>query len=298
MNEHLAPLVWTALVTPFTEEGQIDYESVKQLIQMQNAAGNGLFIAGSTGEGLAMPFEMKKQYVKFVSKQPRDVPLMIGVSGACLDHQIEWITFCNALQVDAYNLVTPYYSKPAYHGQKAWFEKLMEHANVPCMLYNIPSRSATSLSVDLVRDLSHHEKLFAVKESSGDIDEFRSYRRAAPNLLTYCGNDLDIFEQAHLGAAGLVSVMSNAYPFATKRLVELSKKGSMNDFISDCLDAGIAINTQNPLPIKILLYKKGLLSSPTFLPPLSSKDLTNEKALLQSEETLQRLESEQALQPT
>ena len=104
--------LWTALVTPFESHGIIDFESLDSLIRRQQAAGNGVLLLGSTGEGLALDTEEKKQVVIYAAGMDVKVPIMVGVGGYKLEKQLKFIEECDLCPVDAYLLVAPLYSKP------------------------------------------------------------------------------------------------------------------------------------------------------------------------------------------
>lgn len=265
--------LFTALVTPFNSNFTIDYKSLDLLIDRQEEAGNELLILGSTGEGLAMPKRLKEELLIHVGR--RRSGFMVGVGGHNLEEQKEWIDFALKQRAGSFLLVTPYYSRPGKEGQLHWFQSLMDHAKAPCMLYNIPKRAGTSLNQETLYALKNHPHLFAVKEASGSLEEFRLLKKAAPELLFYAGNDDMMFELAHLGAEGLVAVMSNVAPEATRNYLTASLKGVMNDLIATASEAATILSQQNPLSIKIALERCGLIAFGDPLPPLNRHDHQN-----------------------
>lgn len=108
---------WTAVVTPMHENGELNLEDLASLIYKQDEAGNGVLVLGSTGEGLALGLEDKKQVVKTASSLNIEIPVMAGVGGFNLRHQLEWIEYCHQFEIDAFLLVTPLYAKPGAKGQ-------------------------------------------------------------------------------------------------------------------------------------------------------------------------------------
>src|ERR1700733_71961 len=120
------PVVWTALVTPLLENGKIDYPALEGLLHRQKAAGNGVVLCGSTGEGIALSDAEKSQLVSHVCSLGLKIPLLIGVGGFNLDHTKRWLEFCETQPIDGYLMVTPPYSKPGVKGQIAWFRDLMD----------------------------------------------------------------------------------------------------------------------------------------------------------------------------
>jgi len=169
-------ILWTALITPFDHRGEVDYASLMNLIRMQEEAGNGILLLGSTGEGLAICDDEKQKLIELVSSKSLKTPLMIGVGGHQLKQQLSWMQFCQKFPIDAFLLVTPYYARPEYCGQMKWFSQLLDSSQKPCMLYNIPKRSGCSLNQDAVKDLCSHPNFWAIKEASGSIEEFEHYQ--------------------------------------------------------------------------------------------------------------------------
>src|SRR5690625_2718642 len=156
--------LWTALITPMHDDGEINIEELASLIHRQDEAGNGVLILGSTGEGLALSLEEKKEVLETASSLNLNVPLMAGVGGFNLRSQIEWIEYCHAFEIDFFLLVTPLYSKPAVKGQTVWFRELLNVAERPCMIYNVPSRTGVKLDPKTIEELSDHPNLAGLKE--------------------------------------------------------------------------------------------------------------------------------------
>jgi len=279
--------LWTALVTPFTECGSIDYSSLARIAQQQAAAGNGLLLLGSTGEALSLTSEQQLNIVLYVCKLGLDVPIMVGVGGFQLKQQIEWIECCNALPIDAYLLGTPLYAKPSAVGQERWFDELLNVSKKPCMLYNIPSRSGISLSPHALANLQQHENCWALKEASGDIEQFLAYKQACPELKLYSGEDSLMPYLATAGAQGLVSVCANAWPDATQLYVKQCLLQQAGESIDNWRAAiSVLFSVANPIPIKILMHEIGDIDSPSLQPPLTHEELTNKQALLDANDAI------------
>ena len=133
--------LWTAMVTPMNTDGSIDFNSLENLLRKQEKAGNGVLVLGSTGEGLNLNEEEKREVVTFTKELDLDIPMMVGVGGFDLPAQADFIHFCNEVEPDALLLVTPLYAKPGAEGQFEWFSELMGETEIPCTLYNVPSRT-------------------------------------------------------------------------------------------------------------------------------------------------------------
>lgn len=279
--------LWTALVTPMKENGDLDLEDLASLIHKQDEAGNGVLILGSTGEGLALGPEDKKQVVQTASSLNIDVPVMAGVGGFNLREQLEWIEYCQEFDIDCFLLVTPLYAKPNVKGQTAWFKALMDAADKPCMIYNVPSRTGVKLDPRALNALKDHPNLFALKEASGSITEFQQFRKSAPELPILSGDDALTPFFAMAGCRGLVSVASNVWPEATHRYVEECLSGRGPDLLplwQECTDALFSVS--NPIPSKILLKEKGWIKTSTLRPPLTDEELSNTDMLLNADERI------------
>lgn len=278
------PIVWTALITPMHEDGSVNYTDLENLIRRQEAAGNGILLLGSTGEGISFSENEKQEVVQFAVSLEPDVPLMAGVGGFRLEEQINWIRFCNSLAIDSFLLVTPLYSKPALNGQIHWFKTLMDASEKRCMLYNIPSRSGIKLLPGVLTELKEHKNLWAMKEASGSVDDFIFYRETLPGLPLFSGDDALLPDFSDHGCVGLVSVAANVWPAATSLYTELCLGGKRAELLPGwksvikCL-----FSAPNPTPAKIILHLKNLISTTTLRPPLSEDDLASYDHLLKAD---------------
>lgn len=280
MSKDLRNPLWTALITPLTAQGEVDFPKLKTLVKRQEEAGNGLLILGSTGEGFNLHEKQRRAVLEFICEENPQIPLMVGVGGNLLETQMEWISFCNSLPIQAFCLITPTYSRPGGRGQLHWFTTLMNHSAHPCLIYNHPGRGGCPLNLQTVDLLRHHPRFWAIKEASGSIENFRAYKKAAPNIMLFSGNDDMIKELAEEGAHGLIAVMSNVWPHATRRYVEEAMQGKKGTYFEKGLQASLAVNKLNPLPCKFLLHKKGVIASSLTRPPLSMEDLPNPDELI------------------
>jgi len=264
--------LWTALVTPFNSDLSVDWDSLKSLIQEQVTAKNGLLILGSTGEALNIGLADRKKIVKFTIALNPTSPIMIGVGGHNLAETREWVSYLNTQKLDAYLMVTPLYSKPGDEGQYEWFKNLMDLAQTPVMLYNVPGRTGTALSLTAVKRLKNHKNFWAIKEASGSVENFREYIdiSGAP---VYCGDDGLMPEFALSGAAGLISVASNVWPLATHLYTDqcLNKTFDAKELWTNA--ANTMFISSNPVPAKAFLKFKNRISNNKMMPPLSENDL-------------------------
>ncbi|TMP31604.1 4-hydroxy-tetrahydrodipicolinate synthase [Pseudoalteromonas rubra] len=279
--------LWTALVTPFDACDQVDYHSLEQLVAQQVEANNGILLLGSTGEGLALTLAEQHKIVEFVCALKPSVPIMVAVGGINLSAQLEWVEFCNTQNIDALLLGSPLYAKPGVVGQTQWFDALLSATSLPCMLYNVPGRSAVAIAPEVLTNLAHHDNLWALKEASGDIATFESFRRALPKLAIYSGDDALLPYFAQAGAAGLVSVAANAWPVQTAEFVRRALSGTSPNLFTIWADAISSLfAVANPIPVKTLMHLQGNLATPHLRPPLTHLELTNNAALSAANEQI------------
>lgn len=279
--------LWTALVTPMQSDGSVDFASLENIIRRQEAAGNGILLLGSTGEGLALDQEEKKSVVSFVSGMNPDVAVMVGVGGFNLKQQQQWIQTCNPLNIDAFLLVSPLYSKPGPVGMESWFRSLLDVSDKPCMLYNIPGRTGVKIPPSVIQELSGHPNMWSIKEASGSKTDFNAFRQAIPEIPLFSGDDLMLPVFAEYGCSGLVSVASNVWPQATSRYVELSLTGETFSFGEVWPNAIKALfSASNPIPAKILLVEKGWIEHPELRLPLTIRELNDKNRLLEADKTI------------
>lgn len=279
--------LWTALITPMNQDGSIHFENLEQIIKRQEEAGNGILVLGSTGEGLALSDDEKKQVVDFISDKGNSSPIMVGVGGFNLQYQAEWIQYCNSKNIESFLLVNPLYSKPGLKGQIEWFRSLLDASEKPCMIYNIPSRTGVKLFPDVLKQLEHHPNFWAVKEASGSIEEFQQFRKTVPSVPLFSGDDglMPFFSAA--GGSGLVSVASNVWPKETKLYVEKCLKGDTVSLFPIWTDAVKALfSASNPIPLKVLMKEKGWIETSVLRLPLTNKELQNADHLHASDEAI------------
>lgn len=267
--------IWTAIVTPMNVDGSIDYKSFELLLQKQEEAKNGVLVLGSTGEGLNLTDQEKREIVKFVKLQDLSVPIMAGLGGHALETQKSFITYCDEVGVDAFLLVAPIYAKPAKEGQLAWFKALMSTTNTPCMVYNVPSRTGIHIHPEvpakLFKEYSHY---MGLKEASGSMEKFKAFRDASPKAHVYCGDDNLIKEFSEEGGVGLVSVAANVWPKETHKYSQIClNSDNENGFNNWVESVDLFFHAPSPIPVKTLLQHKGWISSNTVRLPLSLKDL-------------------------
>ena len=269
--------VWTALITPFREDGSVHMEDLIGLVRRQDAAGNGILLFGSTGEGLALSTREKREILDEVRTLSLRVPLMVGVGGSQLETQLEWIEHCNAGPANAFLLVAPPYAKPGEAGMVHWFRALMDRSEHPCMIYNIPSRSGVKITPSVLNQLSDHPNCWAVKEASGSIRDYCEFTKRVPGVTFYAGDDGMFPFFSRVGTKGVVSVASNIWPLQTRMFVEACfRHATVPDFHEWNASISALFSAPNPIPVKAMMKFIGFLESDRLRLPLSRADLREE----------------------
>ena len=262
----------TAIITPFNETG-IDWESFGRLIDDQLAGGiNGIVVAGTTGEGSTLTDREHEEAVAFCVKRVAGrVPVIAGTGSNNTAHAIERTkTACNA-GADAVLLVTPYYNKTTQRGLIASFSAIADESSVPCILYNVPSRTGLNMLPETLAVLAKHEKIAAVKEACGNISQVAKERLlCGDDLVIYSGCDDQIVPTLSLGGKGIISVIANILPKETAEIPARFFRGDVEGAAQLQLKLLQLMNQlmieTNPIPAKAacaaLGYGKNILRLP------------------------------------
>lgn len=205
----------TALATPMSLDGTIDYDAYGRLIDWQIESGVAALVAcGTTGESATMTEAEHRQVISFtVRRAAGRVPVIAGTGGNCTAKAVAMTQFAGEAGADACLCVTPYYNKATQPGLVAHFTAIAEQSRLPIILYNVPSRTGCNLLPETCRILAEHPNIAAVKEASGNISqvvELAALTRGKLDL--YSGNDDQIVPLLAMGGQGCISVLSNVAP--------------------------------------------------------------------------------------
>ena len=262
----------TAIITPFTETG-IDWDAFGRLIDFQLAEGiNGIVVAGTTGEGSTLTDREHEDAVVFcVKRVAGKVPVIAGTGSNNTEHAIERTkTACRA-GADAVLLVTPYYNKTTQRGLIASFSAIADASSVPCILYNVPSRTGLNMLPETLQVLAKHEKIAAVKEACGNLSQVAKERLlCGDDLDVYSGCDDQIVPTMSLGGKGIISVVANILPKDTAEICARFFRGDVQGAAELQLKLLKLMNQlmieTNPIPAKAacaaLGYGRNLLRLP------------------------------------
>ncbi|MBS7576505.1 4-hydroxy-tetrahydrodipicolinate synthase [Enterococcus sp. MMGLQ5-2] len=201
------------MVTPIDENGKIDKESTKRLVnKLINAGVSGLFILGTNGEFYALTDDEKTEFTKIVVSQvAKRVPVFAGTGGIATEEVCRLNHQMAEIGVDAVSIITPYLIHLSHAELVAHYEEIADSAELPIILYNIPQNTGCSLSADQVAQLAKHPKIIGIKDSSGDIENIKSYVKVtqALDFTVLVGSDSLILDALLVGAKGAVAATSN-----------------------------------------------------------------------------------------
>ncbi len=208
----------SAIITPMHADGSIDYEAFGRLIDFQIANGiDGIVAVGTTGESATLADDEHMEAVKFcIDRVARRVPVIAGTGSNNTDHAIMFTKEAYKLGADAVLLVTPYYNKTTQKGLYESFKATAECAPIPCIIYNVPSRTGCNLQPETVAKLAEIPNIVAIKEASGNISQVAEIAALCGDKIDiYSGNDDQIIPILSLGGKGVISVLSNLLPKET-----------------------------------------------------------------------------------
>jgi 4-hydroxy-tetrahydrodipicolinate synthase len=254
----------TAMVTPFDEEGKVDYEQAKKLaLALLNSGSDGLVVVGTTGESPTVTWE--EEYCLF-----RETKSVVGERGTVVAgtgsnstaEALEATKEAERIGVDACLLVVPYYNKPTQEGLYEHFRTIAQSTSLPCIMYNVPSRTVANLSADTVIKLSQIDNIIGVKEASGNLEQIsRIISNTREDFLVWSGNDGDTLPILAIGGYGVISVISHLVGKQIQEMIEsfvsgkIDKAAVIHRHLLPLVDAMFIV--ANPIPIKYALNYVG-----------------------------------------
>ena len=254
-----------AIVTPMKESGEIDYEVFGALIEDQIARHTDAIIAvGTTGEAPTLDDDEHLEAIRYcVEKTAGRIPVIAGTGSNNTAHAIMMSKEAEALGADGLLLVAPYYNKTTQKGLIAHYTAIAESTKLPCILYNVPSRTGTDILPETAAWLGKNvEQVAAVKEASGNISQVAKLIELAEGSLdVYSGNDDQIVPICSLGGKGVISVLSNVAPQQTHDIVQACLDGNYAEAAKlqiKALELCRALFCEvNPIPVKAALNMQG-----------------------------------------
>ncbi len=252
------------MVTPFNKKGEIDYEQAKKLTSALLASGSdGVVVAATTGESPTITWEEEfRLFTEVKSAIGRKGTLIAYTGSNSTAEAIEATKEAERIGVDACLLVVPYYNKPSQEGLYQHFKAIAQETSLPCILYNVPSRTVVSLSAETAIKLSHIDNIIGVKEASGNLDAIsKIISNAKRGFLVWSGNDSDTLPILTLGGYGVISVASHLVGSQIKQMIDAFINGKaaeaakIHHHLLPLINALFMVS--NPVPLKYALNHIG-----------------------------------------
>ena len=274
-----------ALVTPMKENGEVDYASLERLLEDQVANGTDAIISvGTTGEAPTLDDDEHLDVIRFcVQKVAGRIPVIAGTGSNNTAHAIMMSKEAQAAGADGCLLVAPYYNKATQEGLKKSFSAIANAVDIPCILYNVPSRTGTNILPETAAWLGKNvENIAAVKEASGNISQVAELiEKAEGSLDVYSGNDDQIVPVMSLGGIGVISVLSNVAPRFTHEMTMHCLEGDYATAAKEQLKALELCRSLfcevNPIPVKAALNMQGFAVGSPRLPLTEMTDAGKER---------------------
>jgi 4-hydroxy-tetrahydrodipicolinate synthase len=273
----------TALVTPFTTDGAVDYPALRALVDWQIAEGiDFLVVCGSTGEAQTLDEAERERVVAAVTEVAEGrVPVMAGATSNDTAYAVNETRRMCRIGIDYVLSATPYYNRPSQDGLYRHFMAVADASSKPVCLYNVPGRTAVNLHPATALKLATHTNVMGIKEASGDLKQVMEILRQRPvGFAVLSGDDWLTMPVIGAGGDGLVSVVSNQVPAAMTALVhlllsgDLEKARSWHYRLMPLMDANFL--ETNPAPAKAALHLMGRIHDVLRLPLLPVSDATRE----------------------
>ena len=267
----------TAMVTPFDGRG-VNYKQAKRLARaLVESGSDGVIVAGTTGESPTLTPKEQARLFAEVREALEDRGCVVAGTGSNNTHEaLKYTRDAEKAGADAALLVVPYYNKPTQEGLYQHFRAIAESTSLPCILYNVPSRTITNLSAETTVRLSQVPNIVGVKEASADFDQIGAILRdASPGFRVWSGNDADTFHILCMGGYGVISVASHLVGRQIRGMIQMLLDGSLEGAAAEHLRLlplfkGIFV-VANPIPIRYGVNRAGFrVGSPRL--PLTEPD--------------------------
>lgn len=250
----------TAMVTPFDSSGKVDYSQAKRLAKtLFDSGSDGLVISGTTGECPTLSMEEKLRLFKEIrSAVGNRGTIIAGTGNYSTAESIELTKKAEGTGVDGCLLVVPYYNRPTQDGLYEHFKAIAGATSLPCITYNVPSRTVTNMSAETTIKLSQIENIVGTKEASANFEQIaRIIAEAREGFLVYSGNDADTFPIMCMGGYGVISVISHVVGLQFKQMMDYTIQGKTKEASNIHCNLLPLVNAlfvvANPMPVKYAL---------------------------------------------
>jgi len=282
----------TAMITPFTDDGAVDFAKAAELAKNLIASGNdGLIITGTTGEGPTLSEDEKLELYRVAKQAVGSASIIAGTGNYNTAESIHLTREAEKCGVDGALLVVPYYINTPQEGLYQHFKAIAQATSLPCILYNVPPRSPRNLEASTLKRLAEIDNIVGVKEASGKLEQFNDVLGAVPHgFLVYSGNDSDTYTLMSLGGYGVISVSAHLVAGETRRMVDALARGEREEAARlhfKLLPLVEALFWQpNPMPLKAAFNEIGYSVGKPRLPlvDLNEAEKTRLRSVLQQYE--------------
>lgn len=254
-----------ALITPFTQDGKVNYEKLGELLDWHIANNtDAILILGTTSESPTMSHEEDLEICRFsVERVAGRVPVIASSGSNSTQTVIEKSLDLQAAGADAVMNIAPYYNKANKKGMYHHFADVADAIDIPLIIYNVPGRTGCSIPADVIGELSKHERIIGIKEASGDLSYVAKIAKYAnENFAIYSGNDDVILPVLSMGGSGVISVLANVMPKETHNMVMSYLNGDTKGALAEQLRLMNLINNLfievNPIPVKEAMNLMGM----------------------------------------
>ena len=254
-----------ALITPFTQDGKVNYEKLGELLDWHIAnSTDAILILGTTSESPTMSHEEDLEICRFsVERVAGRVPVIASSGSNSTQTVIEKSLDLQAAGADAVMNIAPYYNKANKKGMYHHFADVADAIDIPLIIYNVPGRTGCSIPADVIGELSKHERIIGIKEASGDLSYVAKIAKYAnENFAIYSGNDDVILPVLSMGGSGVISVLANVMPKETHDMVMAFLNGDTQGALAEQLRLMNLINNLfievNPIPVKEAMNLMGM----------------------------------------
>ncbi|MFP6582500.1 MAG: 4-hydroxy-tetrahydrodipicolinate synthase [Candidatus Hydrogenedentota bacterium] len=280
---------FVALVTPFKENLDIDFEAYGRLIDMQLDNGtHGIVPAGCTGEAATLTHPEQKELIKFaIERIAGRVPVVAGTGSNNTAETLDFTAYAKEVGADGALMITPYYNKPSREGIIAHYTTVADKIDLPIMLYNVPGRTQLKMEPETIAELAKHPNIVSVKEACGSVDQV-SQIRAISDINIMSGDDPLTLPMMAVGGSGVVSVAANVVPDKVAGLCNAFQAGDLakaQEIHYELLPLIKALFAEtNPMPVKKILAEMGMIKNVLRLPltPMLQSKYDGIKPILQS----------------
>ena len=273
-----------ALTTPMFEDGSIDFDGLKRLINHVSDGGvDYLVVQGTTGESATMNKKEKRLVLDFIkNNNPKGLPIVFGLGGNDTAKVVKEIQGTDFQGIDAILSVCPYYNKPGARGVIAHYTAIADASPVPVIMYNIPGRSGINMSAATTLELAKHPNIIGIKEASCIIEQIMEINKDKPeDFMIISGDDVQGVPIIACGGVGVMSVVANAIPAKFTEMIHAALDGNflkartiLGDFLA--IDP-LLYEEGNPVGVKKILEIKGICSSDVRLPLVKASDELGER---------------------